>query len=101
MTQVTPGTESSWPRLCCVRGTDHGHNPMGRALTGRDPSVVKTTVLRTSEVAEERDLVGVYLHEISRTPLLDAAQEVNLSKAIEAGLFAEYLLEEGMVPAGI
>jgi len=62
--------------------------------------VVKTTVLRTSEVAEERDLVGVYLHEISRTPLLDAAQEVNLSKAIEAGLFAEYLLDEGMVPAG-
>ena len=62
--------------------------------------MVKTTVLRTSEVAEERDLVGVYLHEISRTPLLDAAQEVNLSKAIEAGLFAEYLLDEGMVPAG-
>ena len=29
--------------------------------------------IRTDEVAEERDLVGVYLHEISRTPLLDAA----------------------------
>jgi len=27
----------------------------------------KVTVLRTDEVAEERDLVGVYLHEISRT----------------------------------
>ncbi|GIH20350.1 sigma-70 family RNA polymerase sigma factor [Rugosimonospora africana] len=52
-------------------------------------------VLRTDEVAEERDLVGVYLHEISRTPLLDAAQEVDLSKAIEAGLYAEHLLDEG------
>lgn len=43
----------------------------------------KGMVLRTDEVAEERDLVGVYLHEISRTPLLDAAREVDLSKAIE------------------
>jgi len=65
------------------------------------------TVLRTDEVAEERDLVGVYLHEISKTPLLDAAQEVDLSKAIEAGLYAERLLDnedllEGMaVPDGV
>jgi RNA polymerase sigma factor (sigma-70 family) len=63
--------------------------------------VVKTTVLRTAEVAEERDLVGVYLHEISRTPLLAAAEEVDLSKAIEAGLFAEYLLDEGTIPDGV
>jgi RNA polymerase sigma factor (sigma-70 family) len=57
------------------------------------------TVLRTNEVAEERDLVGVYLHEISKTPLLDAAQEVDLSKNIEAGLYAEYLLELDELPA--
>ncbi len=57
------------------------------------------TVLRTDEVAEERDLVGVYLHEISKTPLLDAAQEVDLSKNIEAGLYAEYLLELDELPA--
>jgi len=65
------------------------------------------TVLRTDEVAEERDLVGVYLHEISKTPLLDAAQEVDLSKAIEAGLYAEQLLdpddviEGAAVPEGV
>ena len=58
-------------------------------------------VMRTDEVAEERDLVGVYLHEISRTPLLDAAKEVELSKAIEAGLYAEHLLDEGKVPEGV
>ena len=57
------------------------------------------TVLRTAEVAEERDLVGVYLHEISRTPLLDAQQEVDLSRDIEAGLYAEYLLELDEIPA--
>jgi len=54
-----------------------------------------TPVLRTDEVAEERDLVGVYLHEISRTPLLGAIEEVELAKAIEAGLYAEHLLEIG------
>ncbi len=61
------------------------------------------TALRTDEVAEERDLVGVYLHEISKTPLLDAAQEVDLAKAIEAGLYAERLLdpEDGLEGAKI
>src|SRR5690606_40697633 len=53
------------------------------------------------EVAEERDLVGVYLHEISRTPLLDAAKEVELSKAIEAGLYAAHLLARDEVPEGV
>ncbi|MGH3356965.1 MAG: sigma-70 family RNA polymerase sigma factor, partial [Nocardioidaceae bacterium] len=33
----------------------------------------------------------------ARTPLLDAAREVELSKAIEAGLLAEHLLAEGRV----
>jgi RNA polymerase sigma factor (sigma-70 family) len=59
------------------------------------------TMLRTDQVAEERDLVGVYLHEISRTPLLDAAHEVDLAKAIEAGLYAESLLEEEALPKGV
>ncbi|MEU5874554.1 sigma-70 family RNA polymerase sigma factor [Glycomyces sp. NPDC047369] len=54
-----------------------------------------TPTLTTQEVAEERDLVGVYLHEISKTPLLDAAAEVDLAKAVEAGLFAKHLLGEG------
>jgi RNA polymerase primary sigma factor len=49
------------------------------------------------EATEGRDSVGLYLDEIARTPLLDAATEVELSKAIEAGLMAEKLLEEGRV----
>ncbi|WP_245598071.1 sigma-70 family RNA polymerase sigma factor [Haloglycomyces albus] len=60
-----------------------------------------TPTLTTEEVAEERDLVGVYLHEISRTPLLDAAAEVDLAKAIEAGLYAAYLLKERTAPEGL
>ena len=62
---------------------------------------MESMVIRTDEVAEERDLVGVYLHEISRTPLLDAAKEVDLSKAIEAGLYASHLLAEDAIPEGV
>ncbi len=54
------------------------------------------TVSATREI-EGRDSVGLYLDEIARTPLLDAATEVELSKTIEAGLFAEHLLAEGRV----
>ncbi|WP_188113628.1 sigma-70 family RNA polymerase sigma factor [Nocardioides humilatus] len=46
---------------------------------------------------EGRDSVGLYLDEIARTPLLDAAREVELAKTIEAGLFAQHLLDEGRV----
>jgi hypothetical protein len=77
----------------------------GKRATGANEGIVSNVesnvVMRTDEVAEERDLVGVYLHEISRTPLLDAATEVDLSKAIEAGLYAEHLLDEGQIPKGV
>jgi RNA polymerase primary sigma factor len=46
---------------------------------------------------EGKDSVGMYLAEIARTPLLDAQREVELSKTVEAGLFARHLLEEGRV----
>ena len=54
------------------------------------------TVGATREI-EGRDSVGLYLDEIARNPLLDAATEVELSKAIESGLMAEHLLREGRV----
>lgn len=39
------------------------------------------------------DLVRVYLNGIGKTALLTAADEVELSKRIEAGLYAEHLLD--------
>ncbi|MGZ4594518.1 MAG: sigma-70 family RNA polymerase sigma factor [Actinomycetes bacterium] len=39
------------------------------------------------------DLVRLYLDEIGRAPLLDAASEVELARRIEAGLFARHLLD--------
>ncbi|GAB2990854.1 sigma-70 family RNA polymerase sigma factor [Nocardioides montaniterrae] len=52
------------------------------------------TSIRTREI-EGRDSVGLYLDEIARTPLLDAAREVELAKTVEAGLYAASLLAEG------
>jgi RNA polymerase sigma factor (sigma-70 family) len=46
----------------------------------------------SGEIAD-RDLVGMYLDEIARTPLLDAAKEVELSQAIEAGVYACQILD--------
>jgi RNA polymerase primary sigma factor len=55
------------------------------------------SVRSSSTNTEGKDSVGMYLAEIARTPLLDAAREVELSKSIEAGMYARHLLEEGRV----
>jgi RNA polymerase sigma factor (sigma-70 family) len=46
------------------------------------------------EVAASADLVRVYLNEIGKVALLTAADEVELAKRIEAGLYAEHLLAQ-------
>jgi RNA polymerase sigma factor (sigma-70 family) len=45
--------------------------------------------------APTADLVRLYLDDIGRTPLLTAADEVELSQRIEAGLYALHLLQTG------
>jgi RNA polymerase sigma factor (sigma-70 family) len=53
------------------------------------PDVVTTDL---DETATSADLVRVYLNEIGKVALLTAADEVELAKRIEAGLYAEHLL---------
>ena len=48
---------------------------------------------RFDREAPVQDSLGRYLDEIGKAPLLTAEQEVELAKWIEAGLFAEELLE--------
>ncbi|HEX4814226.1 MAG TPA: sigma-70 family RNA polymerase sigma factor [Nonomuraea sp.] len=45
--------------------------------------------------AEEPDLLGMYLKQIGKTPLLSAGEEVDLARRIEAGLYAGHLIERG------
>ena len=56
-----------------------------------------TTRTTNSGRIEGKDAVGMYLSEIARTPLLDAAREVELSKTIEAGLIFRELKLRGLV----
>ena len=48
--------------------------------------------LDEQSAALSADLVRVYLNEIGKVALLNAEQEVELSKRIEAGLYADHLL---------
>ncbi|MEU7292326.1 sigma-70 family RNA polymerase sigma factor [Streptomyces exfoliatus] len=69
-----------------------------RAVARRQTSA-KSGAARASSVRAvggeiaDRDLVGMYLDEIARTPLLDAAKEVELSQTIEAGVYAQQILD--------
>ncbi len=69
-----------------------------RAVARRSAATTDTTDTTArvraggGEVAD-RDLVGMYLDEIARTPLLDAAKEVQLSLDIEAGVYAGRILD--------
>ena len=62
-----------------------------------EPDVEPSTLSRQQEVAARlsSDPVRMYLKEIGRVPLLTAEGEVDLSKRIEAGLFASEKLAAG------
>ena len=49
--------------------------------------------VRLSDGIDGKDAVGLYLDGIAKTPLLTAAEEVELARAIELGQYAHALLE--------
>ena len=75
------------------------------AADAADPdAVVEETEERLPDLDEQSaavsaDLVRVYLNEIGKVALLNAEQEVELSKRIEAGLYADHLLADKPRPA--
>ena len=69
--------------------------------SGRSTSLpVQGRRSRRPDETGDPDLVRFYLDEIGMTPLLTAEQEVELSKRIEAGLYAERLLGESAAKGG-
>ncbi|WP_019878134.1 sigma-70 family RNA polymerase sigma factor [Sporichthya polymorpha] len=78
-------------------------NPMKQedttATKKRAPLPVQGRRSRPDESGDP-DLVRFYLDEIGMTPLLTAEEEVELSKRIEAGLYAERLLVEASQKGG-
>ncbi|MEU3788763.1 sigma-70 family RNA polymerase sigma factor [Streptomyces fructofermentans] len=81
------------------RGAQHpGTEPEGAAEPDEPPSVLVETEApepvelprgRTDTGGPSSDLFRQYLREIGRIPLLTAAEEVELARRVEAGLFAE------------
>ena len=75
--------------------------PGRRADTDVTPDEVTETIEAAAELSAEdldaqspaADLVRVYLNGIGKTALLTAAQEVDLAKRIEAGVFAKHVLD--------
>ncbi|HXW88155.1 MAG TPA: RNA polymerase sigma factor RpoD [Streptosporangiaceae bacterium] len=59
-------------------------------------SLLPRNVQPEARRAVTSDLVRIYLREIGRVPLLTAHDEVELAKAIEAGLFAEEKIQGGL-----
>ncbi len=61
-----------------------------------EPEESSRAAADASRRAATGDLVRIYLREIGRVPLLTAQDEVDLAKAIEAGLFAEEKMHRGL-----
>jgi RNA polymerase nonessential primary-like sigma factor len=74
--------------------TVDGPDAAALAVDTEDDAPVATgaTLADLDEAATSADLVRVYLNEIGKVALLTAADEVELAKRIEAGLYAEHLL---------
>ncbi|GGT61858.1 sigma-70 family RNA polymerase sigma factor [Streptomyces purpureus] len=67
---------------------------VARQSTATDGTSRASSVRAVGGEIADRDLVGMYLDEIARTPLLDAAKEVELSQTIEAGVYAQQILDK-------
>ena len=77
------------PLIDLESGTRNGMDASGFDAADIDAVEASEQAAGTDERGVSADLVRAYLNGIGRTKLLTAAEEVELSKRIEAGLFAE------------
>ncbi|MEU5419509.1 RNA polymerase sigma factor [Streptomyces sp. NPDC001407] len=89
-----PGCESLSGEASPAPGPEPGPPPAARAATvsGGEESADEpphAEAARADTGGPSSDLFRQYLREIGRIPLLSAAEEVDLARCVEAGLFAE------------
>src|SRR6202042_1845033 len=75
---------------------DEGVEVIETAADDVEPEDPRPAAADAARRAATGDLVRIYLREIGRVPLLTAQDEVELAKAIEAGLFAEEKIQGGI-----
>jgi RNA polymerase sigma factor (sigma-70 family) len=92
-TDVEPTTRTRPNRRATGRNTDSAAPALPAPATSEDNEAPSAfTAPDLDEVATSADLVRVYLNEIGKVALLTAADEVELAKRIEAGLYAGHLI---------
>jgi len=92
-------TTATKPPAATRRGRNAKNEPETVSTSGPIEGLESTSrpVAATAdldEAAASADLVRVYLNEIGKVALLTAADEVDLAKRIEAGLYAGHLLTQ-------
>jgi RNA polymerase primary sigma factor len=80
---------------------DEGVEVIETAPDDVEPEDPRPAAADAARRAATGDLVRIYLREIGRVPLLTAHDEVELAKAIEAGLFAEEKIQCGFAADGV
>ncbi|MFJ6906657.1 RNA polymerase sigma factor [Streptomyces griseoluteus] len=87
---AVPAQSHGDPATAPESGPPDAAEPPAEALTGDDEPVTPVPrASRTESGGPSADLFRQYLREIGRIPLLTAAEEVELARRVEAGLFAE------------
>jgi RNA polymerase nonessential primary-like sigma factor len=87
---MTAPTTIPGQRTDTTRAEDSADSVFATAAPGERPEMTAEDLDAQSPAA---DLVRVYLNGIGKTALLTAAQEVDLAKRIEAGVFAQHVLD--------
>ncbi|WP_104815999.1 RNA polymerase sigma factor [Kitasatospora sp. MMS16-BH015] len=70
-------------------------------VEGEDEEEEPAERLPDESTGPAADLLRQYLREIGRIRLLTAAEEVELARQVEAGLFAEQALDSGLLGSGL
>jgi RNA polymerase nonessential primary-like sigma factor len=94
-TPAVPGPRRTTeaPARSAMRATARTVAPGDTALASTVPGAAAAVAEDLDAQSPAADLVRVYLNGIGKTALLTAAEEVDLAKRIEAGVFAQHRLD--------